>query len=84
VLVQFLAARGARLDAKNEQGRTPLDEALTFRRPREGAVALLRDLMVKNGIRIDLAKRVIECCAGCDCRDESKRPEQGKEEGPRR
>jgi ankyrin repeat protein len=55
-LVQFLADRGARLDAKNRQGLTPLDEALRFAPSRERAAAVLRDLMVKQGIPIYLAR----------------------------
>lgn len=64
-LVQFLVDRGARLDAKTAQGRTPLDEALRGVTNIDGApgeshedtAALLRQLMEKNGIAASSAKR---------------------------
>ena len=57
-LVQFLAHRGAKLDAKAGQGRTPLDEALRGTPnidgapgdPHEDTAALLRQLMAKQGV----------------------------------
>jgi len=54
-VLRFLASRGARVDVKNEEGRTPLDEAIgqanennddNVRRPeRKTTEALLRELM---------------------------------------
>jgi uncharacterized protein len=45
VIVRFLAGRGANLQAKNKQGRTPLDVATSSRREAPEIVALLRELM---------------------------------------
>jgi ankyrin repeat protein len=59
-VVEFLVARGARLDAKNKKGQTPLDMALGFAPVRESAASLLRDLMVKRGIPITLTKVAAE------------------------
>ena len=53
-VVEFLVARGARLDAKNKQGQTPLDFALGFAPVREAAAAVLRQLMVERNIPITL------------------------------
>ena len=54
-VIRFLASRGAKVDVKNEEGRTPLDEAVgqaneanddNVRRPeRKSTQALLRELM---------------------------------------
>ena len=43
-ILQFLAERGAIMNAKNRQGRTPLETALRGRDPNEKAIALLRQL----------------------------------------
>jgi ankyrin repeat protein len=43
-VIRFLAGRGAKLDVKNNQGRTPLEAALRGREPSLEAVALLRQL----------------------------------------
>ena len=48
-IVRYLVARGARLDAKNKQGKTPLDVALaridrSNRQLRPDAVAALKEL----------------------------------------
>jgi ankyrin repeat protein len=43
-IIRLLAERGARLDVRNAQGRTPLDVALRAREPNQEAVALLRRL----------------------------------------
>ena len=43
-VIRFLAGRGARLDVKNKQGRTPLEVALRGRETNAEAVALLRQL----------------------------------------
>jgi ankyrin repeat protein len=59
-VVRFLVERGARLDAKTRQGRTPLDEALRGVANIDGApgeghadtAALLRELMVQRGIAV--------------------------------
>jgi ankyrin repeat protein len=58
-VVTFLASKGARLDAKNKEGRTPMDEALgeageladgAARRPeRVETVAVLRKLLGQGG-----------------------------------
>ena len=45
VIVRFLAERGADLQAKNKQGRTPLDLATSSRREMPEMVALLQELM---------------------------------------
>jgi ankyrin repeat protein len=56
-VVQFLADQGARLDAKNRRGRTPIDEAngqanedaTDVRRPqRTSTLALLRQLLERR------------------------------------
>jgi ankyrin repeat protein len=84
-LVDFLVARGATLNLKNKQGRTPLDEALAYFPPREQAAVRLRDIMVKNSIPIELFKRTgPQCCGGCDCTKDLKRPDRGKDEAPKR
>ena len=41
-ILQFLADRGAKMDARNKQGRTPLEAALRARDPKAEVVALLR------------------------------------------
>ncbi len=83
--VDFLVANGARLNAKNKLDRTPLDEALAYFPPREQAAIRLRDVMVKNGIPIELARRTgPQCCGGCDCKDDLKRTEGAKNEAPKR
>jgi ankyrin repeat protein len=59
-VVRFLVERGARLDAKTRQGRTPVDEALrgvpnVDGAPGEGhedTAALLRELMAQRGIEV--------------------------------
>jgi ankyrin repeat protein len=56
-LIRFLVAAGARLDAKNKQGLTPLDEALGFAPVRVGAAALLRDLMVAKGMTVTITQK---------------------------
>jgi ankyrin repeat protein len=43
-VIRFLAERGAKLDAKNKQGRTPLEAALRGREANVKAVSLLREL----------------------------------------
>ena len=43
-ILQFLAERGAMMNAKNKQGRTPLETALRARDPNEKTIALLRQL----------------------------------------
>jgi ankyrin repeat protein len=43
-LIGFLASAGARLDVRNNAGRTPLETALRARQPNEAAVARLRAL----------------------------------------
>lgn len=43
-IVRFLVEQGARLDAKDKRGRTPLDLATTSRRERPDLVELLREL----------------------------------------
>ena len=48
-IVRFLAGRGAQLDAKNKQGRTPLDVAVASRKDRSSNVTLLRELMAGTG-----------------------------------
>jgi len=58
-LVRFLVSRGARLDAANKQGFTPLDEALRFAPVREGAAAVLRELMRARGITIKPSQKVV-------------------------
>jgi ankyrin repeat protein len=55
-VIEFLLAKGARLDARNKQGQTPLDIALGFAPVRETAAALLREQMIKHGIPITLTK----------------------------
>ncbi len=42
-IIRFLIEKGANLQARNEQGRTPLDQAVADRRERTGIVALLRE-----------------------------------------
>jgi len=57
-VVRFLVERGARLDAKTRQGRTPLDEALRGVANVDGApgeghedtAAMLRELMAQRGL----------------------------------
>ena len=44
-IVRFLVQKGARLDTKNKQGRTPLDVALNSRKDRSSNVVVLRELM---------------------------------------
>jgi hypothetical protein len=44
-IVRFLVASGANLDAKNKQGRTPLDVAVASRRELGGIVAFLKQKM---------------------------------------
>ena len=59
-VVRFLVERGARLDAKTRQGRTPLDEALRGVANIDGApgeghedtAALMRELMAQRGIAV--------------------------------
>jgi ankyrin repeat protein len=46
-IVKYLVAHGARLDAKNAQGRTPLDVALASRKDRSSNAAVLRELAAK-------------------------------------
>jgi ankyrin repeat protein len=62
-LIRFLASKGARLDAKDRQGRTPLDVAMSGQaagraaartrdqRTREDTVALLRELGATSSTR---------------------------------
>jgi uncharacterized protein len=45
VIVRFLAENGANLQAKNKQGRTPLDVALNSRQDRTEIVAILKKIM---------------------------------------
>jgi ankyrin repeat protein len=56
-LIRFLVAAGAKLDARNKQGLTPLDEALGFAPVRVAAATLLRELMVANGIPVTVTKK---------------------------
>jgi ankyrin repeat protein len=56
-LVRFLVAAGARLDARNKQGLTPLDEALGFAPVRTGTAALLRELMTAKGITVTVTRK---------------------------
>ena len=59
-VVRFLVERGARLDARTRQGRTPLDEALRGvpnidgapGEPHEDTAALLQELMAQRGIAV--------------------------------
>jgi hypothetical protein len=59
-VVRFLVERGARLDARTRQGRTPLDEALRGVPNIDGApgeaheetAALLQELMAQRGIEV--------------------------------
>jgi uncharacterized protein len=44
-IVRFLAENGANLQAKNKQGRTPLDVALNSRQDRTEIVAILKKIM---------------------------------------
>jgi ankyrin repeat protein len=44
-LVRFLVAHGARLDATNNRGQTPLDVGVASRKDRSSTVAVLRQLM---------------------------------------
>jgi ankyrin repeat protein len=63
-VVRFLVDRGARLDAKSSQGRTPRDEALRGMANVDGALndphldtaALLEDLMEKRGLTVSPVK----------------------------
>ena len=65
-VVRFLVERGARLDAKTRQGRTPLDESLRGVPNVDGApgeahedtAALLRELMTQRGIDVKPAAPV--------------------------
>ena len=58
-IVRFLVDRGARLDVRNGQGRTPRDEALrgltnvdgALNDPHPDTAALLAELMEKRGLR---------------------------------
>jgi ankyrin repeat protein len=43
-MIRLLVDRGARLDAVDERGRTPLDVASAAREPDEEAIAVLRQL----------------------------------------
>jgi ankyrin repeat protein len=43
-IIRFLAERGARLDAKDKRGRTPLEAALNAREPHVETIALLKQL----------------------------------------
>jgi ankyrin repeat protein len=47
-IIRFLAENGANLQAKNKQGRTPLDAATASRRELGGTVSLLKRLMNQN------------------------------------
>jgi ankyrin repeat protein len=47
-IIRFLAENGANLQAKNKQGRTPLDAAMASRRELGGTVSLLKRLMNQN------------------------------------
>ena len=59
-VVRFLVERGARLDARTRQGRTPLDEALRGVPNIDGApgeahedtAAMLRELMAQRGLDV--------------------------------
>jgi uncharacterized protein len=67
-VIDFLVDHGARLDAENRQGRTPLDEALAAFPPREQAAERMRDVMTRRGIPIAAPKPTgPRCCGGCDC-----------------
>jgi ankyrin repeat protein len=44
-IVRFLVKKGARMDVKNKQGRTPLDVAVASRKDRTSNATLLRQLM---------------------------------------
>jgi len=67
-VIDFLIDHGASLDARNGQGRTPLDEALAYFPPREQAAQRLRDVMTRRGIPILPPKPAgPRCCGGCDC-----------------
>jgi ankyrin repeat protein len=63
-VVRFLVDGGARLDAKNAQGRTPRDEALRGMANVDGALndphldtaALLAELMEKKGLQVSSVK----------------------------
>ena len=48
LIVRFLAENGANLQARNKQGRTPLDVATASRRERGETVNLLKRLMNQN------------------------------------
>jgi ankyrin repeat protein len=79
-VIDFLISRGARLDVKNRQNRTPLDEALAYFPPREPAAVRLRELMTARGIPIEPPKRTgPRCCGGCDCTKDLKPPDQKDE-----
>jgi ankyrin repeat protein len=43
-LIRFLVQKGARLDARNKQGRTPLEQASTGREPDLETIAVLKAL----------------------------------------
>ena len=45
LLIRFLAERGARLDARNKQGRTPLEAAMNAREPNVAVIAVLKELI---------------------------------------
>jgi len=67
-VIDFLIDHGASLDARNGQGRTPLDEALAYFPPREQAAQRLRDVMTRRGIPVLPPKPAgPRCCGGCDC-----------------
>jgi ankyrin repeat protein len=44
VVIQLLASKGAKLDVKNKQSRTPLESAYRTREPHQESIALLREL----------------------------------------
>jgi uncharacterized protein len=62
-VVRFLVERGARLDVRTKQGRTPLDEALRGvlnidgapGEPHEDTATILKDLMAQRGLEVKQA-----------------------------
>jgi ankyrin repeat protein len=50
-VLRFLVSHGAKLDAKNAQGRTALDVATASRKDRSSNAAILRELMNRAGTR---------------------------------